>query len=216
MVMVPTSAIGPPTPTCTGCSAAHPALRQKLAPKLAAMACALRPTKMPSRTRPSSAAVLAKVKTFCTAAPVFTPKMLSTERKTTIRMAIRFWVFRPTSMLPSTMGPIGMRRHVGDVPDPVGGRDGREEDAEELAEGHADGGDGAGLDDQEERPAVEESPERAEGFAQVDVLAAGVRHHGGEFAVGERAGDGHESGDQPGGDQQRGRVGQRARFRRRR
>ena len=45
---------------------------------------------------------------FCTTAPVLTPKMLSTERKITIRTAIRFWVFRPTSMLPSTIGPMGM------------------------------------------------------------------------------------------------------------
>src|ERR1035437_486532 len=106
MVMVPTNAMGPPTPTCTGCSAPHPALRQKFAPKLAAIAAALRPTIIPSNTRPSSAAVLAKVNTFCTAAPVFTPKIFSTDRKITMRTAIRFCVFKPTSMLPNTIGPM--------------------------------------------------------------------------------------------------------------
>ena len=29
IVSMPTIAIGPPTPTCTGCSECHPALRQK-------------------------------------------------------------------------------------------------------------------------------------------------------------------------------------------
>jgi hypothetical protein len=51
---------------------------------------------------------LAKVNTFCTAAPVFTPKIFSTDRKITMRTAIRFCVFKPTSMLPSTIGPMGM------------------------------------------------------------------------------------------------------------
>ena len=95
-------------------------------------------------------------------------------------------------MLPRTMGPRGMAGTCADVPDPMGGGDRRKENAEELAEGDADGGDGAGLDDEEERPAVEESPERAEGLAEIDVLAAGLGHHGGQFAVAERGDDGHE------------------------
>jgi hypothetical protein len=48
--------------------------------------------------------------------------------------------------------------NVADVPEPSLRADGGKEDAEELSEGHADGGDGAGLDDQEERPAVKKSP----------------------------------------------------------
>ena len=87
-------------------------------------------------------------------------------------------------------------------------RDGRKEDAQELAEGHAYRGDGSGLDDQEQRPAVEKSPQRAQRFAQVNVLAAGARHHGRQLPVGERAGDGQEPGHQPGGDEQRGRIDQ--------
>ena len=153
-------------------------------------------------------AVLAKVKTFCTIAPVRTPKMFSTDRKTTTSMAARFCVFRPTSMLPSTIGPKGMGGTFQRCNNPVGRRDGREEDAEKLAERHADGGDGSGLDDEEQRPAVEKSPQRAQRFAQVNVLPAGMRHHGSQFTVGQRAGDGHEAGHQPGADQQRGRVGQ--------
>ena len=63
---------------------------------------------------------------------------------------------------------------VRDVPEPVVGADGGEEDAEEFSEGDADRRDGPGLDDEEERPAVEEAPERAERLAQIDVLAAGA------------------------------------------
>ncbi len=91
---------------------------------------------------------------------------------------------------------------MGDVPEPVGAGDGGEEDAEEFAEGDTDGGDGAGLDDEEEGPSVEKAPHGAEGFAEVDVLAAGRGHHGGEFAIGERADDGHEAGDDPGGEEE--------------
>ncbi len=82
------------------------------------------------------------------------------------------------------------------------------EDAEKLAEGDADGGDGSGLHDQEQRPAVEKAPERAERLAQVNVLAAGVRHHRRQFAIGQRASDGEKSGEHPGADQQRRRVDQ--------
>src|SRR4029077_2615585 len=42
--------------------------RQKL-PKFAAMACALRETKIPATTRPASAETLVMVNRFCTAAP---------------------------------------------------------------------------------------------------------------------------------------------------
>ncbi len=77
--------------------------------------------------------------------------------------------------------------------DPGRRRDGRREDAEVAGERDGDGGDGAGLDDQEQRPAVEESPERAVGFAQIDVLAAGAGHHRGQFAVAQRGADGQSS-----------------------
>ncbi len=52
-------------------------------------------------------------------------------------------------------------RDVGDMPDPVSGGDRWEKDAEKLAEGDADGSDGAGLDDEEEGPAEEEAPQRS-------------------------------------------------------
>ena len=45
------------------------------------------------------------VKMFWMKAPVFTPKMLITESRMTTTIATRFCVFRPTSILPSTMGP---------------------------------------------------------------------------------------------------------------
>jgi len=77
----------------------------RFGPKFAAIAYALRPTAKPSNISPNSAATFAKVKMFWISAPVFTPKILITESAMTSRMAIRFCVFKPTSMLPSTMGP---------------------------------------------------------------------------------------------------------------
>ncbi len=83
-------------------------------------------------------------------------------------------------------------------------RDRGQEDAGVFGEGHRDGCDGAGLDDGEERPAVEEAPEASEGFAQVDVLAAGVWHGRGQFAVAERRDDGEGRADEPAENEQAG------------
>ncbi len=98
------------------------------------------------------------------------------------------------------------RRNLPEVHDPVRGGDGRKEDAEKLAEGDADRGNRAALNHQEERPAVEEAPQRPERLSQVDILAAGVGHHRRQFAVGERRHHGHEAGHQPCRNQQGGRV----------
>ena len=43
------------------------------------------------------------------------------------------------------------------------------------------------LNDQEQRPAIEEAPEGPERLAQIDVLASGLGHHGREFAVAQSA-----------------------------
>ena len=131
-------------------------------------------------------------------------------------MPVRLAVLTPMSMLPSTMGPTGIGGHVGDVPEPVRGRDGWEKDAEKFAESDADGGDGAGLDDEEERPAVKKSPERPERLAQINVLAAGLGHHGGQFAVAECADEGHDGGDHPRGRERARASWCRGRCRRRR
>ena len=103
-------------------------------------------------------------------------------------------------------GPKVHRRDVTAVPQPCACRDGRKEHTQKLAEGDRNGGNGAGLDDEKERPAVEEAPHRAEALAQVHVLAAGLGHHGGEFAVTQRTDDGHDGGDRPGCDEERRRV----------
>ena len=75
--------------------------------------------------------------------------------------------------------------------------------------GEADGDrrDRAGLDHHEQRPAVEESPQRRERFAQVDVLPAGPRHHRRQLAVGQRSGERQHAGDDPGDQQQPGLAG---------
>src|SRR5262249_22527555 len=61
--------------------------------------------------------------------------------------------------------------------------DPRDENSEVTRESDADGSDSSGLNNQEERPAIEESPQRRESFAQVNVLAARLGHHGGQFTV---------------------------------
>ena len=94
------------------------------------------------------------------------------------------------------------RRDLPEVQNPVRRRDGRKEDAKELSERHADCGDGTGLNNKKESPAIEEAPERAESFAQENILASGAGHHGGKFAVAEGADDSEKAGYQPGADQQ--------------
>ena len=66
--------------------------------------------------------------------------------------------------------------------------------------------DRAGLNDEKERPAVEETPERREGFAQINVLAAGLGHHGGQLAVGERGHERQQTGNEPDDKQPAGRA----------
>ena len=75
--------------------------------------------------------------------------------------------------------------------------DPRHEHAEEAREADGDGGDRAGLDDEEQRPAVQKAPQRRERLAQVDVLAAGARHHRRQLAVRQRADDRQHAGDDP-------------------
>ena len=85
-----------------------------------------------------------------------------------------------------------------------------QEHARVLGEGHRDSRDGAGLDDQEQRPAVEEARQRAVGLAQVDVLAARVGDHARQLAVAHGRGHGDERGDEP-DDQQPARAAHGAR-----
>jgi hypothetical protein len=80
-------------------------------------------------------------------------------------------------------------------------RNRREEHAGKTRERNGDGGNGAGLDDGAEGPAIEKSPERGERLAQINVHAAGTRHHGGELAIGKRSGDGENAREKPGDEQ---------------
>ena len=56
-----------------------------------------------------------------------------------------------------------------------------------AGEGDGDRGHGAGGDDQQQRPGVEERRQGAEGLAQIDVAAAGLRAPLAELAEAERA-----------------------------
>ncbi len=97
--------------------------------------------------------------------------------------------------------------NVGNVPYPNVGRYRRKEIAKKLAEGHSNSGYSASLDHQKQSPSVEEAPQRPQRFAQINVLPASLGHHGRQFAIRERAHNSHESGNQPGAQQQRRRVG---------
>src|ERR1035441_3792591 len=89
----------------------------------------------------------------------------------------------------------------------MGSRNGREEDAEKLSEGYANGGDGPRLDDQEERPPEEKTPERPQRLAQIDILAAGLGHHRRQFAVAKRSNQGENGGHYPGAQEEGRRAG---------
>ncbi len=144
---------------------------------------------------------------FCTIAPVRTPKIFSTERKITMHdggQVLR--IQADVHVAQDHWARLGNRRDMRNADEPVVDETEWKEDAEKLAEGDADRRDGSRLHHQKQRPAVEEAPHRPERLAQINILAAGVRHHGRQFAVGERARDGQESGHQPCAHQQRGRI----------
>src|ERR1035438_1312152 len=103
-----TITVGPPTPTCTGCSELQPAFFQnslQLGPKLAPQAVMLRPIVNASRIKPASDNALAVVNTFWISAPNWTPKIFTIARKATMTIPVRLAVLTPISMLPKTMGP---------------------------------------------------------------------------------------------------------------
>ncbi len=81
-------------------------------------------------------------------------------------------------------------------------RDPRHEHSCELGKRHRHRRDGSGLNHQEQRPTVEEAGERTKRFPQIDVLSAGVRHSGREFAVAQRRRNRQRCADQPDHDQQ--------------
>jgi hypothetical protein len=68
-----------------------------------------------------------------------------------------------------------------------------------VGEGHGQGGRGAGIDDQEERPPEEERQERPVGLPEIDVNAAGFGHGGAELGEGQ----GPEEAEQPAHDPDR-------------
>jgi hypothetical protein len=89
----------------------------------------------------------------------------------------------------------------------TGGRP-RESAGEELRqvdrEGGGGGGDGGPETDREGGPAGEEAPDRTEGAAQVDVLAAHTGQGGPELRIRQRSGQGeHGAGDPESEDRER-------------
>ena len=121
-------------------------------------------------------------------------------------------MFSPDSIFPRTMGPMRtggtFQKCRIQLEEEMAGK----ENSEKFSECDADSGNGARLNDQKERPAVKKSPERPQRFSKIDVLPAGPRHHGCQFAIAESADNGQKSGYQPGADQQRRRIDFAAKF----
>ena len=206
-----TSTMGPPMPTCTGCSELQPAFFQNSlqpAPKFAFQAVALRPTVKPSSTSAASDSALAEVKMFWISAPKLDAEDIHDGQQNDDDDAGE--VGRVDADLHVAQHHGADRESAGTwamcqsqcVVEMVG-----KEDAKELAKRHADGGDGSGLDDEKQRPAVKKSPQRPQRLAQVNVLAAGLGHHRGQFAVAERANHGQHGRDHPRAQEERRRVG---------
>ncbi len=81
-----------------------------------------------------------------------------------------------------------------------------DEVAQRIREDVGNRGDGAGLNDDEHRPAVEVADEPVVALVEVDVLAAGVAEHARD--LGDRQGpeERHDAGDDPDEDEQLGRA----------
>src|SRR5208283_1143936 len=77
------------------------------------------------------------------------------------------------------------------------GRNPRDKYTKKFPKSHRHRGHGAGLNHQEERPAVKETKERAKGFTQVDILPASLRYHARQFTITDGRDDGHQSTDEP-------------------
>ena len=172
--------------------------------KLAAATSGWRKSVRPSSTRAASAPTLATLKTVWIAAPSVTPQHVGGGQQRDHEDgddALR----RQTELdRVGRAGQADLSQREEDV-----GADGGHQDAQELGERHRHGGDGAGLDDREQGPAVEEARQRREPLAQEDVLPAGLGHHRRQLGVGQRAGHRHRPGHDP--DEQQRRPGPRPR-----
>ena len=120
--------------------------------KLAVTGARVAPTNTPIRMSATSDSVLAEVKTFWMSLPICRPRVLMNGQQHDDEDADELLGREAHGVV---------RREIDRRDDPGGRRDRRHEHAEVAGEGHRHGGDGAGLDHQEQRPAVEEAPERA-------------------------------------------------------
>ena len=136
----------------------------------------------PSRMSPPSAATLMKVNRLVTLPLHRTPTTLIIIRINTHAEAITAWA---PSLRMMPWPPASAVMNV----DRAG---------EVIGEYVGDGGDGNRPHEPEGGPAVDEGdPAPAVGFADVDVLTAGLGQHGAEFGDAESAAKGEETADQP-------------------
>ena len=195
----------PPTPPPTSCRAPRPELFQKFAPKFAAMACAFRPRKIPKNNQAEQRRNFRGGEDVLDESARLHAENVDDRERDHDQDGDEVLRVQANIHAAQNHGADGKLRHFPEVDDPMTGGDCRPEDAEEFAESDAHGGDRARLNHEKQSPTVEKAPERAERLAQINVLPAGARHHGGQFAIGERGDNGEKAGDDPGANEQRGR-----------
>src|SRR4029079_3332098 len=76
-------------------------------------------------------------------------------------------------------------------------RNSRPQDAGKTSKSHGNSSDGPGLNNGKKSPAKEESDNRRERLAQIDVHASSSWHHRRQLAIGERGGDREDGGHTP-------------------
>src|SRR5258707_1310037 len=100
-----------------------------------------------------------------------------------------------------------MKRRNGPVrPNQMRSRNRRKENPEELAERNPYSRNRAGLYDQKQSPAIKKSPHRPQRLAEINILPASPRHHGGQFTITKRSHDREKPSNQPGPNQKRRRI----------
>ena len=154
----------------------------------------------PISTSSAMAPTLSTVNRFCTNAPASTPRQLTHVR---------------SAMIADRDQLRARQREEAELEQQVVLAEVQPDAAEELGERDRHRRVEPALDDEEDRPAVEEPDERPEGLAQKDVLAAGLGHHRAQLAVGERAEQRQRAADEPQAEVDAGRADEPGHDRRR-
>ena len=205
IVSVPTMTTGR-RPDLNGVQRAQSRIVPEVRAKIRGQRLRIAPQQNPNTTSPSSAETFAVVKIFWIDRAGLHAEDIDDRKHDHQQNGDQILRVHAHIHVAQNHGPKMNRRNFPEMQNPMGRRNRGKEDAQKLAESHAHSGDRPGLNHQKQSPAVEKSPQRPQRLAQINILPAGARHHRGQFAIAERADDGHESGDKPGPDQQGRRI----------